>query len=134
MKINILVLAGLIAIGYGCSEKKKTEPDETKLTLMKNGICNAGVICARAEFRLSHTMQENKELQKRMDAEIKNCFSMTVHQDTIIPLAVEAVQDGMIDQVVYVLYFEDNKGLDKKIIYKDRFFGWPVREFKIERN
>lgn len=73
---------------------------------------------------------------ERMDKELIDCFTMASKGDTSMPVAVERVNYGVGDEIVYVMYFANNENdlSDKKIIYNDRFFGWKNQAFIIERN
>jgi len=132
MKIWLLAI-GILVMSCGSRDKKKMA-DENTLVVERNAICNDGVVCAKAVFRLDNKTRDNDELKKRMNAELKECFVLQSRRDTIIAMAVEPVQYGMKDELVFLLYFQDTAATNKKIIYKDRFFGWPAKEFNLERN
>jgi len=134
---TVLFVVCFCVLAGGCKKNRSMEKEDSKLVVKKNSVCTEGVVCARAEFWLNRQTPDNNKMIERMDKELIDCFVMETKGDTVLPIAVERVNYGIADEMVYVLYFENKQGdhsSDKKIIYNDRFFGWKHKEFIIERN
>lgn len=129
----------LFLLAIGCKQKATNgaPPGVASLEVKRNTVCNGNTICARAAFRLNRQVaKEDTKMIERMDKELIDCFTMASKGDTSMPVAVERVNYGVGDEIVYVMYFANNENdlSDKKIIYNDRFFGWKNQAFIIERN
>ncbi len=130
-KTLFLVLA--FSAGIGCKNRNNATADQVpRLEVKKNSVCSAQIFCARAEFWIDPSATD-KKITERMDKELKDCFTMRSGKDTLLPLAVERVNYGVKDELVYVLYFEQKTiSNNNTIYYNDRFFGMNKLSFNVE--
>lgn len=130
--VRTLVCSLAFCVGVSCGPKgKKEDTVRPALRVKQNTLCNEGMVCARAEFSLSESLKDAK-LPERMDKELPGCFYMLQGKDTTAPIAVERVNQGVADQLMYVIYFEKQGTGPNRIYYNDRFFGWKQLSFDIE--